>query len=134
VDVVVDASVVVGACLSKGGFDPFLGHELVAPTLVWSEASSAIHEMAWRGEITLEDAMQAAARLQDAPIRRFDVEGRVMKAWAVADELGWARTYDAEYVALARELAVPLLTIDERLRRGVRESIRVVGPLELATD
>ena len=47
------------------------------------------------------------------------------------DQLGWAKTYDAEYVALAQILDVPLLTVDGRLARGVEHLIKVIGPAEL---
>lgn len=51
--------------------------------------------------------------------------------WAIADELGWGRTYDAEYVALARILHCRLVTLDARLRRGADRLGFVVTPTEL---
>ena len=50
---------------------------------------------------------------------------------ARADEMGWARTYDAEYVALARLLDCRLVTLDSRLRRGADRLGLVVSPTEL---
>jgi predicted nucleic acid-binding protein len=49
----------------------------------------------------------------------------------VADELGWAKTYDAEYVALAGLLGCRLVTLDRRLRRGADQLGFVVSPDEL---
>ena len=66
-----------------------------------------------------------------APIRRRRPPRLHREAWKVADELGWAKTYDAEYVALARILRCPLLTIDARLKRGASRLVRVVGPADL---
>ena len=52
-------------------------------------------------------------------------------AWKIADRLGWAKTYDAEYVALADLLSCRLVTLDARLRRGAQRLGFVVGPDEL---
>jgi predicted nucleic acid-binding protein len=52
-------------------------------------------------------------------------------AWRLAEDLGWAKTYDAEYVALAQRLDSPLASIDARLRRGAGHVVRVRGPSEL---
>ena len=49
----------------------------------------------------------------------------------MADELGWAKTYDANYVALARILVCRLVTRDARLRRGTARFGFVIGPTEL---
>ena len=49
-------------------------------------------------------------------------------AWLVADELGWAKTYDAEYIALARLLKTRLLTLDARLLRATERLGFVIGP------
>jgi hypothetical protein len=49
----------------------------------------------------------------------------------VANELGWAKTYDANYVALARLLKCRLVTLDARMRRGTARLGFVVGPTEL---
>ena len=129
---VVAASVVVEACIGAAAFAPLDGHELVAPPLLWSEATSVLHEMAWRGEIEGDVAARAVERLEQAPIARHDLDGGIRAAWAIADGLGWAKTYDAEYVALAHELVAPLLTIDERLRRGIGKTIRVLGPMDVS--
>ena len=46
-------------------------------------------------------------------------------------QLGWAKTYDAEYVALASLLGCRLVTVDGRLRRGADRLGFVLGPTEL---
>ncbi len=53
------------------------------------------------------------------------------EAWDLANELGWAKTYDAEYVALAGLLKCRLVTLDARLRRGAVRLGYVVGPDEV---
>jgi predicted nucleic acid-binding protein len=49
----------------------------------------------------------------------------------VAEEFGWAKTYDANYVALARMLRCRLVTLDARRRRGTARLGYVIGPTEL---
>lgn len=49
----------------------------------------------------------------------------------MALSLGWAKTYDAEYVALARLSHEPLLTIDARLARRVGDLVEVRTPADL---
>ena len=45
--------------------------------------------------------------------------------------MGWARTYDAEYLALASLLRCRLVTTDLRRRRGTDRLGSVVTPKEL---
>ncbi len=49
----------------------------------------------------------------------------------LARDLGWAKTYDAEYVALARLLKAPLVTIDGRLARAVGNLVQIIAPADL---
>ena len=49
--------------------------------------------------------------LGDAVLRRV--------AWKVADQLGWADTYDAEYVALTQLQADAFVTLDKELHAKV---------------
>jgi predicted nucleic acid-binding protein len=128
---VVDASVAVAACHTPVGFASLRGHKLLVPQLMVTEASSALHEMAWRGEITKPRAKTMLERLLKAPVEICTPDGLVQAAWNVADELGWAKTYDAHYVALARLLKCRLVTIDERLLRGVARLKIAVRPREL---
>ena len=63
---------------------------------------------------------QMLTRLLKADIEIRTPKGLTEAAWGVADELGWAKTYDAQYVALARMLDCKLVSIDERLLRRDR--------------
>lgn len=128
---VVDASVVVPDCTTGRGFDYLRDRELVAPPLLWSEARSMLHEAAWRGAITRSVAAAAHERLQSAPIGRRDDPELGSRAWDIAEELGWGKTYDAEYVALASLLECRLVTLDGRLRRRADRLGFVVAPAEL---
>ena len=128
---VIDASVAITAALDPAGFRPIADRHLVAPRLLWSEACSILREMSWRAEISPELGRLALDALLAAPIRRRDPPSLPARAWRVAETLGWAKTYDAEYVALAQALACPLLTRDARLQRGVQGLVPVLGPGEL---
>lgn len=54
-----------------------------------------------------------------------------LEAWAIAAELGWAKTYDAEYVALARILRCRLVTLDASLLRAAGNLVDIVAPADL---
>lgn len=128
---VVDASVAMAASVTADGFQELEGHELVAPPLMWSEAQSVLHERAWRGEITWEDASDTHIRVERSPVKRRNHPKLGQEAWRVADGFGWAKTYDAEYLALARLLECRLVTLDARLRRATERLGLVISPSEL---
>jgi predicted nucleic acid-binding protein len=117
---VLDASLAVPAALFPDGFDRFGGHRLVAPPLMWSEARSVLHEALWRSELQTDEARSALLRLEAAPVSSAKPSELGEEAWRVADAFGWAKAYDAEYVALAKLLRCRLVTADERLRRAAR--------------
>ena len=107
---VVDASVTVAASATPVGFARFRGIELVAPPLLWIEVCSALHAAMWRGELRRDQAEPMLQRALTAPIKRVEPEALQNESWALADEMGWAKTYDANYVALARVLDCRLVT------------------------
>jgi predicted nucleic acid-binding protein len=130
---VIDTSIAVRALLAgRDGFAPLDGEDLVAPPLLWSEARSVLHEMRWRGALDGRQADDAHAGLASIPVRSRAPARLGKEAWTLADQLGWAKTYDAEFVALAGLLRCRLLTGDARLRRGADRLGFVVGPAELA--
>ena len=101
---------------------------LVAPPLLWSEVRSSLHEQVWRRVISAELGRRGLDRLADMPVAARSPAALGREAWHVADEFGWAKTYDAEYVALARLLDVRLLTLDARLVRATARLGFVIGP------
>lgn len=128
---VVDANIVVDCCLSGTGFDLLRGHDPVAPPLARPEALSALHELVWRGVVPTDMVDMALGRLERAPVKISEPKGLAREAWRVTEEFGWVKTYDAEYVAMARLLDCRLLTIDGRLRRGTARLGFVIGPRDL---
>ena len=128
---VLDANVVLPACASDDGFDRFSGEPLVAPPLMWSEVTAALHLGLTRGVIDREGAELSLQRLEGCPIFTRSPRSLRREAWRIADVLGMGRTYDAEYLALASLLGCRLVTLDGRLRRGADSLGFVIGPEEL---
>jgi predicted nucleic acid-binding protein len=114
---VVDCGVVLH--LASEGIEIPSEHELLAPTLLRSQTLSALHEAVHRGELTEAVALERLARIQALPIRLLGDAVLRRNAWRLADRLGWAETYDAEYVALTRLQADALVTLDAELARRV---------------
>jgi predicted nucleic acid-binding protein len=130
---VIDANVAVGACAGPNGFQAIgaPSEDLAAPPLMWSEARATLRLKNWTGEITTETANTMLKRLQDAPVEKRDPAQLGSEAWNIAVEFGWGRTYDAEYLALAKILGCRLVTIDGRLYRGAARLGIVITPDEL---
>jgi predicted nucleic acid-binding protein len=102
-------------------------HELLAPTLLRSQVLSALHEAVQRGEIPADMARERLARIGKMPIRLLGDGVLRRRAWEVADNLGWASTYNAEYVALTQLQADALITLDEDLARSVEGIVRIAS-------
>ena len=114
---VVDASAVLH--LASARVDVPGAHRLLAPTLLRSQTLSALHEAVQRGEIPADVARDRLARIGRMPIRLLGDAVLRRRAWDLADQLGWASTYDAEYLALAQLQAGAFVTLDAELARSV---------------
>ena len=114
---VVDAGAVIE--LARTEPEVLEEHELLAPTLLRSQTLAMLHEAVQRGEIEADVAREYLARIGKMPIRLLGDAVLRRRAWEVADQLGWASTYDAEYVALTQLQADALITLDAKLARSV---------------
>jgi predicted nucleic acid-binding protein len=94
-------------------------HELLAPTLLRSQTLSALHEAVERGDIPADVARERLAHIGRMPIRLLGDAVLRRRAWDLADRLGWASTYDAEYIALTQLQADAFVTLDAGLARSV---------------
>ena len=74
----------------------------------------------WRG--LAADIERTATPRGRTQVGCFSIEGLRLheRALRLAAELGHAKTYDAHYLALAKELRVELWTADRRLANGAR--------------
>jgi predicted nucleic acid-binding protein len=94
-------------------------HKLLAPTLLRSQTLSALHEAVHRGEMPADVARQRLAAIGSMPIRLLGDAVLRRRAWEIADQLGWASTFAAEYVALTQLQADALITLDAELAYSV---------------
>ena len=123
---VVDASVVVKWLVTEewsGESSRLLdaGLTLIAPELVFAEASNALWAMHRRGDLSRDDLSDAADLLKSAPLS-VPVSMRRLTAGAVrlAADLGHP-AYDCYYLALAMQEQYPVVTADARFHDRVRE-------------
>ena len=105
--------------VAAGEIEVAAGHQLVAPTLVRSQALSRLYEAARRGEISAAEGLERVTRINSLKVRFLGDKVLQRQAWKVADQLGWASTYDAEYVALTKLQADAFVTSDPQLAQAV---------------
>lgn len=128
---VVDSSVIVSVCLAGGSLGPLDGHELHGPAHLAAEVTSVLRELTYRSEVPLARGSEAVSHLGRLPVSYERPGAHAAAAFQLAEQLGWAKTYDAEYVALAMNLEAALVTLDARLRRTAGAIVTVMGPEEL---
>jgi predicted nucleic acid-binding protein len=124
---VVDCGVVLE--LAQEDFELPAGHELLAPTLLRSQTLSALHEAVQSGELDADEARARLRRVGEIKIRLLGDAVLRRNAWEIADRLGWAETYDAEYLALTKLQADAFVTLNEDLARRA-EGVVPTAPID----
>jgi predicted nucleic acid-binding protein len=120
---VVDTSVVLH--LAGSGVEVSRRHKLLAPTLLRSQTLSALHEAVKRDELSAEVARDRLKRVREMKIRLLGDAVLQRRAWDIADQLGWASTYNAEYVALTQLQADAFVTLDKELARSIKGIVTI---------
>jgi predicted nucleic acid-binding protein len=122
---VVDAGAVLH--LASAEVEVADAHELLAPTLLRSQTLSVLHEAVQRGEIPAEVARDHLTRIGRMSIRLLGDAVLRRRAWDLADRLGWASTYNAEYVALTQLQADAFVTLNAELARSVEGIVKTAS-------
>ena len=117
---VVDASAVVVALADEGPDGEWARAAMAADVLAAAchlhvEVSSVLRRAVLGGRISRDVAALAHDELVQLPITTFPFEPLARRVWELHPNVV---AYDAAYVALAEELAAPLLTLDQRLVRA----------------
>jgi predicted nucleic acid-binding protein len=120
---VVDAGVVLH--LAERDSRVANGVKLLAPTLIRSQVLSALHEQVHRGTLASKVARERLGRIKQMRIRLLGDAHLQQHAMSIADRLGWASTYDAEYLALTELQADAFVTLNAKLARSARKIVPV---------
>jgi predicted nucleic acid-binding protein len=113
--------------IAAGEVEVAAEHQLVAPTLVRSQALSALYQASRSGEISAAEGLERVTRINSLKVRFLGDKVLQRTAWRIADQLGCETTYDAEFVALTQLQADVFVTSDADLARAV------AGLVETAT-
>lgn len=104
-------------------------HKLVAPTLLRSQVLSLLYQAVGRGELVKKDADRRLDHLRGLKIRLLGDRVSQATAWRIADKLGWADTYEAEYVAVTQLQADAFVTLDQKLAVAVKDLV-TLAPID----
>ena len=113
--------------IASGDVEVAPEHQLLAPTLVRSQALSALYQAARGGEISETEALERVTRVNSLKVRFLGDRVLQRTAYRIAAQLGWETTEDAEFVALTQLQADAFVTSDRELAKAV------AGLVETAT-
>ncbi len=130
---VIDCSAMVDM-LWRGGAAAFARNRhladcmLAAPHLIEPELLNAARRLAGPNDYGIDDAWQLVIEFDHVRLTRFDHENLRDFAWSVRESVS---PYDAMYVALAKQLEIPLITSDLRLAKTAKNwcEVRLLAEL-----
>ena len=104
-------------------------HQIVAPTLIRSQALCLLLDAVRRGDLTEDLALQHHERLTELKMRLLGDRVSRRTAWKAAREQGWEATYDAEYLAVTRLQADALITVHPAFAAKVKDVVPLAPAL-----
>ncbi len=115
-----DASAVVTALVTVGPLGiaaraALAEHQLTYPAIMQFEAANALRRLAAAGTIDQARANTALHHLAEFRGMEIGFEPIARRVWELRGQI---TVYDASYIAVAEFVGVPLLTLDDRLRRA----------------
>jgi predicted nucleic acid-binding protein len=93
--------------------------QIVAPSLLRYEVTSALYRKAYQKQVSSADSLAALEQFLALDIITSDPPGLPLRATELARQFNRPNTYDAHYMALAEQLSCPFWTADERLYNAV---------------
>jgi predicted nucleic acid-binding protein len=127
--IVIDASALVELLLQSSAatrIEEAIGDgDPIAPDILNPEVVQSLRGLERGGALTQARATRAVRRLAESDIPRVPTRALLPTAWSLRHNLS---AYDACYVALARALRCPLLTMDGPLARAPRLGIPIILP------
>ncbi len=126
--IVLDASVVVELLTNRALADTIRlaiaesDEALIAPYLLDIEVMNAVRGLAAARLIGQDAAQEIVANLTDLPVDRLEHIPFLHRIWELRHNL---TAYDATYIAIAEATDSTLFTMDGKLARGHRASVRV---------
>lgn len=126
--IVIDASALVELLLQTAAgarVERAVGDaELIAPDVLNPEVMHALRGLERGGKLTSARASKAVGRLSRDAITRVPTLGLLREAWSLRANVS---AYDACYVALARALDCPLLTVDGPMKRAPNLGVTLIS-------
>ena len=113
--------------IAAGDVEVAAGHQLVAPSLVRSQALATLYQAARRGEISTAEGLERVRRINSLKVRFLGDKVLQQRAWAVAEQLGWETTYDAEFIALTQLQADAFVTSERELARTASRLVKTAS-------
>jgi len=107
-------------------------HDLVAPSILRSQALSLVYASVRSGETSRVEAVQQLEGITSMRIRLLGDRVSRGTAFRLALEHGWPDTAHAEYIAVARLQADGLVALDPDLARAAAGLVPVVDWQQLA--
>jgi predicted nucleic acid-binding protein len=115
-DAVIDASAMIefvtGAQPDERLRRRILLGQLAAPEIFDLETANVLRRLVRLGKLADADATEILADIGETPVARAPHRPLIERVWELRH---CVRTYDAAYLALAENLAVPLITCDGKL-------------------
>lgn len=125
--IVIDASALVELLLLSPRRDAIAAavgdSQLLAPDLVNVEVMQCLRRLERAGKLTSARAGKALERMAEGALVRVPSTPLMGETWALRHNLS---AYDACYVALARTLRCPLLSLDGPLTRAPRLGVTLI--------
>jgi len=113
--------------LVSAGIRADTGHQLVAPSVIRSQALALLFAAMRAGELTDDQALEQHERLTALKMRLLGDRVSRRTAWRIARDHGWETTYHAEYIAVAQLQADALVTIDPALASKAQHLVPLAG-------
>lgn len=124
----IDAVIALRMAARDAFHAPVRSSRLVAPRLLWTECCNVLHRSISRDGADEARVWDIHERILHAPIEEIDDFDR-REPWNIASLVGWRKTYDAEYLAVARHVGGAIWTFDQQLLDGARRlGIAVAAP------
>lgn len=109
-------------------------HRLLAPKLLRSQVLALLYEAVRRGDLDRRGASQQLEYLPSLKLRLLGDRVLQRVAWEIAEQLDWADTLQAEYLALTRLQADAFVTLDSDLARTAQDVVPVGGIEDLTRN